>query len=171
MLTYLKWSPHSWEWTSSRWPSNVRQQQLPVAAWSCINSPLKLTAAMAWWMLHRALRKSQGNLLGIWTLWPEYMDVLVYVWNSLRSTFSRSFDSATVWSCSEDEEKKKSSYIIFQTEGNIFTSVCLSVPYIILRSMFCTLYYSIAKHIWNSSYTSLHLLDLNVVSPLQEFQK
>lgn len=86
-----------------------------------------------WW--------SQGNLMGNWTLWPEYMDTLVFNWNSLCTTFSGSFGLATVQSCRRwgHKEKKKSSYIISRTEGNIFTTVCLSGLCIIPYSIFSTL--------------------------------
>lgn len=96
-----------------------------------------------WW--------SQGNLMRNRTLWPEYRDTLLFSWNSLQSCsrFSGSFDLATVQSCRRwgDKEKRKSSYIISPTEGNIFIIVCLSGLCIILCSIFSTLYYSIAKPI------------------------
>lgn len=38
-----------------------------------------LKTYMPWWMLHRGPRRGQGNLLGNWIFWPEYIDVLVYI--------------------------------------------------------------------------------------------
>lgn len=144
MLTSLLRRSHSWPCTNPGWPSNARWKHLPIPAWSCIDSPLKLLCCRA-----IALQSSDGAKESWWGTGHCGLNVCTFRFSTETVSVSGCFDLATVQSCRRwgDKEKRKSSYIIACTVWNIFTTICLSGLRIIICSILNILYCSIAKHI------------------------